>query len=640
MPHALALDRSQPAPVYPPARTHKPQHEQLPLRDSRSLYAPGESWQARPSALGNPAAPPVDMTSVQRGHNALPQPASSYAVQRPGDAAFVTKPQHVHQAPEANTKAMTASLRPAYQNGPQPVYRPQSPSARGSSNNTTSEDYRNARRASNQAIAASLQIPTSILTPQTSMPQLAAEITCLFWFENSSTLHQALDSLAPPPTGLVPDAQPTTGFRKWVTTILSTTQVTQNVVILALLFIYRLKTINPGVKGKPGSEYRLLTVALMLGNKFLDDNTYTNKTWADVSGISVQEVHIMEVEFLSNMKYNLFTSAEEWSEWHVTLGRFGTFFERASRAPSEASSRALGPPTPTLRVPPNLPSPPHSTQASPPFLNGFSPNNNNSYSNTPTLLPQISSAAVSPIGPLPELNLRPGSRKRSYDDQAQEPAPKRALRHFAPTENQPAYASVPPQSGPTQPAAPHPTTSIPPMLPPLPNLSVPQLPPPNTRSNSLVYPPPMQWSQPSSMPPAPAATLPPALSIPQSQPSAPGPSRQLSPLPTESAASSPLHPGFGPGAPKQNRLSPSFYLSQRSSPYRPVRTVNTLLVPPPSTSISHPPRLGFDQMQYQPLGRPSNERRLGPLPYMNHDAWPTTNQFNQWPVLPQPNFSR
>lgn len=409
-------------------------------------------------------------------------------------------------------------------------------------------------------------------------------------------------------------------------------------VILALLFIYRLKTINPGVKGKPGSEYRLLTVALMLGNKFLDDNTYTNKTWADVSGISVQEVHIMEVEFLSNMKYNLFTSAEEWGEWHATLGKFGTFFERASRAPLEASSRALGPPTPTLRVPPNLPSPPHSTQASPPYLNGFSPNNANSFSNTPTLLPQISSAAVSPIGPLPELNLRPGSRKRSYDDQAQEPAPKRPLRNFAPTETQPAYTSVPQQSALTQPASQ--PTSVPPMLPPLPNLSVPQLPPPNTRSNSLVYPPPMQWSQPSSMPPAPAATLPPAISIPQSQPAPSGPSRQLSPLPTDSSASSPLHPSFGPGAPKQNRLSPSFYLSQRSSPYRPVRTVNTLLVPPPSSSISQPPRLGFDQMQYQPLGRPSNERRAGPLPYMNHDAWPTTNQFNQWPVLPQPNFSR
>lgn len=57
------------------------------------------------------------------------------------------------------------------------------------------------------------------------------------------------------------------GFLKWVTTILTTTQVTQNVILLALLFIHRLKNFNPGVSGKKGSEYRLLTIALMLGNK-------------------------------------------------------------------------------------------------------------------------------------------------------------------------------------------------------------------------------------------------------------------------------------------------------------------------------------------------------------------------------------
>lgn len=186
MPHALALDRSQPASAYPSARPTKPQQQQqqqqpqqLPLRDPRFLYAAGESRQARPSTLGNPVTPPVDMTSVQRGHNALTQAGNSYAIQRTGDAAFVNKQQHAHQVPEANN-TMTTSHRPAYQNGSQqPIYRPQSPPMHTSSTNNgsnPSEDYRHARRASNHAIAPSLQIPTSIITPQTSMPQLAAEV--------------------------------------------------------------------------------------------------------------------------------------------------------------------------------------------------------------------------------------------------------------------------------------------------------------------------------------------------------------------------------------------------------------------------------------------------------------------------------
>jgi hypothetical protein len=56
-------------------------------------------------------------------------------------------------------------------------------------------------------------------------------------------------------------------FKKWVHGILTTTQVTSNVVLLALLFIYRLKKKISAIKGRPGSEFRLLTVALMLGNK-------------------------------------------------------------------------------------------------------------------------------------------------------------------------------------------------------------------------------------------------------------------------------------------------------------------------------------------------------------------------------------
>jgi hypothetical protein len=97
----------------------------------------------------------------------------------------------------------------------------------------------------------------------------SVQVTCLFWFENGTNLKKITDATSSPtgPFPYIPDARPTLGFRKWVATLLSTTQVKQNVVMLALLFIYRLKKANATVKGKPGSEYRLLTVALMLGNK-------------------------------------------------------------------------------------------------------------------------------------------------------------------------------------------------------------------------------------------------------------------------------------------------------------------------------------------------------------------------------------
>lgn len=100
-------------------------------------------------------------------------------------------------------------------------------------------------------------------------------MTCLFWFESTEDLKQAQSTRSRSPNVPVPPlpklAKPHEQFRKWVYNMLSTTQVTQNVVLLALLFIYRLKMYTPQIKGRAGSEYRLLTVALMLGNKCKDD---------------------------------------------------------------------------------------------------------------------------------------------------------------------------------------------------------------------------------------------------------------------------------------------------------------------------------------------------------------------------------
>lgn len=494
------------------------------------------------------------------------------------------------------------------------------------------------------SISPNLRIPSSINTPQEGLPQLAAEVTCLFWFESSTTLKQVVDvaSHRQPIQALVPDAHPTIGFKKWVATILTTTQVAQNVILLALLFIYRLKLTNPTVKGKPGSEYRLLTVALMLGNKFLDDNTYTNKTWAEVSGISVQEVHIMEVEFLSNMRYSLFTSKKKWEEWHTILGKFGTFFDRASKITAPGAVSPVGAPTPSLTVLPNVvPSPPTTQQTSPPTAMMYSPGHL-AFSNTPLLQPQATSTTVSPIGSLPELG--PIIQRKRSTDHSAEPPLKRQAHGFAPGpySNAPLIPTL--QTPVNRSFEPLPSVN---RLPPLPSLSIPApqhvpqsqgknwselpLPAPGSRSMTMVYPPPVQWQHPVRTPTSTAA--PP---LPNSYTPTTDRSRQISPFPP-SAGSSPVSASFPASSSRQ--LSPSHFLNQRQSPYRPVRGVHTLLVPPPQTSIHNPARnIAYDQMQYQPLGRPMTERRTGYLPYMDRSAWPETNQFNQLPVPQQPVF--
>ncbi|KAL6244026.1 hypothetical protein RBB50_008895 [Rhinocladiella similis] len=487
------------------------------------------------------------------------------------------------------------------------------------------------------AIAPHLQIPESVNKSKGSLAEFMVEITCLFWFETASTIQYAEDLPKDKPVdrGLLPDAVPTIGFRKWVTTIISTTQVGKNVVLLALMFIYRLKKFNPSVSGKRGSEYRLLTIALMLGNKFLDDNTYTNKTWAEVSGISVSEIHIMEVEFLSNMRYDLYASAEEWTEWKAKLGRFGAFYDKASQLPSTDESKITAPATPTSQsFSYKLPSPPSPHHAVSPF--NMSPSNS-SYPTLPHPLPSAIQLPSSPLRPQYGGGIPREERKRSLDlstdlppaKRQQYPAPMQigSITNSGPLPYPTAGLRIPPVNNNVL----EPQQSSVPMD--IPRLDVPRIPAttshpstqlaplsmPSSRAMASVYPSTTAgYSQPVT----------PISAIPQNLFQNPIPnlgdgSRSISNHPSAHTSPSNVFHNVTPTLPG---LSPSYFLTHRTSPYRPVRHVNTLLIPPPSTTLQVPIRnIPYDHIHYQPLGKVPAEPRTGPLPFMQADAWQRSN---------------
>ncbi|KAF8314797.1 hypothetical protein DL93DRAFT_2058010, partial [Clavulina sp. PMI_390] len=108
---------------------------------------------------------------------------------------------------------------------------------------------------------------------------------------------------------------PSPAFIAFLDTLLRATQLSQGVIILSLHYIYRLKLRNPHICGLEGSEFRLAVIALMLANKFLDDNTYTNKTWSEISGISLPEINLMEREFLQGLDHALHIDFGTYQRW-------------------------------------------------------------------------------------------------------------------------------------------------------------------------------------------------------------------------------------------------------------------------------------------------------------------------------------
>ncbi|PYH98319.1 putative cyclin-like protein [Aspergillus ellipticus CBS 707.79] len=97
-------------------------------------------------------------------------------------------------------------------------------------------------------------------------------------------------------------------FRKYVYQILSSTRLPSSTILLGLYYLAcRMRMLSSAKVFHSGSGqvYRMLTVALLLGSKFLDDNTFQNKSWAEVSNIPVSELNSMELDWLFAFEWKI-----------------------------------------------------------------------------------------------------------------------------------------------------------------------------------------------------------------------------------------------------------------------------------------------------------------------------------------------
>ncbi|ORY75938.1 hypothetical protein BCR35DRAFT_353463 [Leucosporidium creatinivorum] len=149
------------------------------------------------------------------------------------------------------------------------------------------------------------------LQPISTLAAFAGELFVWLWFAPPSS---ALQGSTAAVKASKQQLQPSERFLRFTHDLLSTTQVSHSVVILALLFISRLKSKND-INGSPGSEFRSSVTALMMANKVLDDNTYTAKTWADVSALELKPLVAGEAEFLRGLDWNLHVTERDFASW-------------------------------------------------------------------------------------------------------------------------------------------------------------------------------------------------------------------------------------------------------------------------------------------------------------------------------------
>ena len=111
-------------------------------------------------------------------------------------------------------------------------------------------------------------------------------------------------------------------FRKYVSQILSSTRLPSSTILLGLHYLAERMTLlsNSGKYNHgSGQVYRMLTTALVLGSKFLDDNTFQNRSWSEVSSIPVRELNALEVEWLTDIEWNMHINPDDpegFLLWH------------------------------------------------------------------------------------------------------------------------------------------------------------------------------------------------------------------------------------------------------------------------------------------------------------------------------------
>lgn len=126
--------------------------------------------------------------------------------------------------------------------------------------------------------------------------------------------------------------------------LVNITQFPYQCVLTSSYYLYMLTKRHQELKGY-GSEINLLVMALMTTNKIFYDNTYSNKTWSEISDIPLSELNIMEFEFCDVLDYNLNIDVKNYKIWENYMINLSLKFKNYLNETEYSSSQ-----TNTLKV--------------------------------------------------------------------------------------------------------------------------------------------------------------------------------------------------------------------------------------------------------------------------------------------------
>ena len=114
---------------------------------------------------------------------------------------------------------------------------------------------------------------------------------------------------------------PNISIKDYLKRIQTYTELENNTLILSLIYIDRICQMG-NIVLTPHNIHRILFCAIYLALKYNEDQIYKTDYYAQIAGISVKELNLIENEFVSFIEFNFFVDDKLFSKYENYLKNF------------------------------------------------------------------------------------------------------------------------------------------------------------------------------------------------------------------------------------------------------------------------------------------------------------------------------
>lgn len=93
----------------------------------------------------------------------------------------------------------------------------------------------------------------------------------------------------------------------------------KSVFIVAVILIDRLLSLQSNILITPNTVHKLFLCSLLTASKFTTDQYYNNATWASIGGIRLEELNILELEFLFLLGFSIVVTKEDYLKYETEI---------------------------------------------------------------------------------------------------------------------------------------------------------------------------------------------------------------------------------------------------------------------------------------------------------------------------------